>query len=45
MFPCTPLVYSMDALCSFLIYILFFTDQKIKNKKINIVEVNQLILM
>ena len=30
MFPCTPLVYSLDALCSFLIYILFFTDQKKK---------------
>ena len=28
MFPCTPLVYSLDALCSFLIYILFFTDKK-----------------
>ena len=31
MFPCTPLVYSMDALCSFLIYILFFTDKKKKD--------------
>ena len=29
-FPCTSLVYSLVALCSFLIYILFFTDQKKK---------------
>ena len=35
MFPCTSLVYSLDALCSFLIYILFFTDKK-KKKKIYI---------
>ena len=28
MFPCTSLVYSLDTLCSFLIYILFFTDKK-----------------
>ena len=30
MFPCTPLVYSLGALCSFFIYILLFTDQKKK---------------
>ena len=30
MFPCTPLVYSLSALCSFFIYILLFTDQKKK---------------
>ena len=30
MFPCTSLVYSLVALCSFLIYILLFTDQKKK---------------
>ena len=34
MFPCTPLMYSLDALCSFLIYILFFTDKK-KNYLLN----------
>ena len=28
MFPCTPLVYSLGALCSFFIYILLFTDKK-----------------
>ena len=27
-FPCTPLVYSLGALCSFFIYILLFTDKK-----------------
>ena len=32
MFPCTPLVYSLGALCSFFIYILLFTDQKKKKK-------------
>ena len=26
--PCTPLVYSLGALCSFFIYILLFTDKK-----------------
>ena len=31
-FPCTPLVYSLGALCSFFIYILLFTDQKKKKK-------------
>ena len=33
-FPCTPLVYSLGALCSFFIFILFFTDQKKKKKLI-----------
>ena len=33
MFPCTPLVYSLGALCSFFIYILLFTNQKKKKKK------------
>ena len=28
MFPCTLLVYSLGALCSFFIYILLFTDKK-----------------
>ena len=32
-FFCTPLVYSLGALCSFFIYILLFTDQKKKEKK------------
>ena len=32
-FPCTPLVYSLGALCSFFIYILLFTDKKKKKKK------------
>ena len=31
MFPCTPLVYSLGALCSFFIYILLFTDKKKKS--------------
>ena len=35
MFPCTPLVYSLGALCSFFIYILLFTDQKKKKASIN----------
>ena len=29
MFPCTPLVYFLGALCSFFIYILLFTNQNI----------------
>ena len=32
MFSCTPLVYSLGALCSFFIYLLLFTDQKKKKK-------------
>ena len=28
MFPCTPFVYFLGALCSFFIYILLFTDKK-----------------
>ena len=35
MFPCTPLVYFLGALCSFFIYILLFIDKKkIEVKKI-----------
>ena len=35
MLPCTSLVYSLGALCSFFIYILLFTDSK-KKKKIGL---------
>ena len=35
MFPCTPLVYSLGALCSFFIYILLFTDKKKKSSPLN----------
>ena len=35
MFPCTPLVYYLGALCSFFINILFFTDQKKKKSSLN----------
>ena len=45
MFPCTPLVYSLGALCSFFIYILLFTDKKKKKFEKETVSINMKVIV